>query len=217
MATLGPGRLVLRRTPGLVFWRSLGTGSGSTTGPGADLGRTALFAVWKNADAHDRFIASAWPEAVEAWQVRLDPVGGHGRWHGFDVLKASGEPLADEPTTTTDDPIAMVTRADVRLRSWRAFRSVGHVVSDELQQADGLLDAVGIGEAPIGHQGTFSLWRNAAAATAFARSPHHAAVVRRTRAEGWYGEEMFAWFRPYASVGTWNGRDPLATTGTSMP
>ncbi|MDQ3470568.1 MAG: spheroidene monooxygenase, partial [Actinomycetota bacterium] len=104
-----------------------------------------------------------------------------------------------------------VTRADVRWRAWPAFRRAARRVSAEVREADGLLAVVGIGEAPVGRLGTFSLWRSAAAVDAFAAAgqPAHAEAVRRTRHERWYGEELFARFQPYASSGSWGGRDPL--------
>ena len=70
---------------------------------------------------------------------------------------------------------------------------------------------MGIGEAPLGLQGTFSLWRSAAALNDFAyRGPEHVDVVRRTGVEGWYAEELFARFALLSSRGAVGGVDPTA-------
>ncbi len=208
MARLGTDRLRMSSIPGLRFWRLLGTGQGSNTGPSADFRRTALFAVWESEVHLEAFLADSpivrrWSEAEEFWQCRLRRVGGHGTWRKVDPLEAM---LEGDKTGA----VAIITRADVRLRSWRAFSAAGHPVSEELAAASGLLAVVGIGEAPVGRLGTFSLWESLAAARAFAlQGPEHREVVRRTRDENWYGEELFARFEPYASEGLWGGRDPL--------
>ncbi len=204
MSQLGPGRVLLRRTHGLRFWRVLGTGAGRNTGPGADLRRTALFAMWDDEAALDRFQSRAWPRAVEAWHVRLRAAGGHGAWRGHAVLAEI------EQATDTHGPVAIITRADVKRHSWRAFNAAGPAVSDELNASPGLLAVVGIGEAPVGRLGTFSLWDSYAAARRFAYTqPHHRQAITATRDGGWYGEELFARFQPFASSGTWDGIDPL--------
>jgi hypothetical protein len=209
LARLGTDRARLARVDGLAFWRLLGTGSGDSTGGGADLARTALFAIWEEESALETFLASGriadrWGGAAETWHVRLRGIGGHGRWRGVD-------PLDGLEPGSKDGPVAIITRADVRRPAWKAFGAASDVVDAELHSAPGLIDVVGIGEAPVGRLATFSLWESLAAARSFAyEMPDHVEVVRRTREEDWYSEELFARFEPYASSGTWNGRDPLA-------
>ena len=111
----------------------------------------------------------------------------------------------------TTGRVAVITRADVRLRSTRAFGRAGREVDTELHGASGLIDVVGIGEAPIGRLATFSLWDSMSSLREFAfRMPRHQQVIQQTRDGDWYSEELFARFEPYGSSGRWNGRDPLA-------
>ncbi len=216
MARLATDRSRLGRAPGIVFWRLLGTGRADDTSAGVDPRRTAMFAVWESESALDSFLATSpigrrWSQIDEAWHVRLRSLGGHGQWLGVD-------PLDGLETGEAGGRIAVVTRADVRVGAWRSFGRAGDVVDRELHRAPGLIDVVGIGEAPIGRLATFSLWESLAAARAFAYSmPDHVEVVRRTREEGWYSEEMFARFEPFGSTGRWNGRDPLGRSVVPGP
>ena len=89
---LGLDRRRLGRCPGLRFWRLLGTGAGTSTGPGVDLRRTAMFAVWDDEAALEALLIRTAPRLVaadESWHVRLRAVGGHGSWRGVDVLGGS--------------------------------------------------------------------------------------------------------------------------------
>jgi hypothetical protein len=220
-------RLRYRRSAELLFVRVLGTGKGSSTAPGSEWGRTALFCLWQTEAAADAFITTQQHRAGlrESWHVKLRGAGGHGAWRGVDVPKLLQPTLVQPPMSDSsghvtassagdaDTPLAIITRADVRLRAWRTFSAAARVVDRELHASDGLVAVVAVGEAPILRLGTFSVWRNHDAMRTFAtRRPDHVAVVQRTRAEQWYGEEMFARFVPYWSTGTWDGRDPLRTT-----
>lgn len=207
-------RIRYRRTPGLSFLRVLGTGRGNSTAPGTEFGRTALFCVFDDESSADEFIGKIRCRryTTESWHVKLRGAGGHGSWRGREIPTMLGTTAPTISTTSAQShlPLAMITRADVRARSWRAFARAARVVDQELHASAGLLAVVGIGEAPILRLGTFSLWRDAASMSQFAVGrPEHSRVVQRTRRENWYGEEMFARFVPYWSTGTWDGSDPL--------
>lgn len=203
-------RFRYRRRGGPVFLRVLGTGRGTSTAPGAQWGRTAMFCLFDDEHLADAFIRSVDRRKglVESWHVKMRGAGGHGAWRGRAIPEMMCGTEPGDPASSR--PVAMITRADVRPGAWRTFSREARIVDRELQAAEGLLAVVGIGEAPILRLGTFSLWRDHAAMSAFARrGPRHVEVVARTRSEEWYGEEMFARFSPYWSSGSWDGRDPL--------
>jgi hypothetical protein len=111
---------------------------------------------------------------------------------------AAERDLGDRAPTT----IAAITRARVRTSAWRTFSSAVPAVAAAANEANGLLLSTGIGEAPIGLQGTFSIWRDVAALRGFAQSAAHQQVVDRTSTTGWYSEELFARFSVQSAMGS---------------
>ena len=80
------------------------------------------------------------------------------------------------------------------LQNFLFWRSVPPVTAS-LKAAPGLIKAIGIGEAPLGLQGTFSIWEDPKTISYFAyRGEAHKAAIAATARERWYAEEMFARF-----------------------
>jgi hypothetical protein len=138
----------------------------------------------------------------------MRPVRWHGRWGGRDPFAGMARAASPEP-----GPWVILTRATLRLMRVPAFLRAVPAVAEDLLRQPGCLNSVGIGEGPLLYQATVSIWRTLPDVTDFAYGPAsdaHSQVIRRTRSESWYGEELFARCRPLASWGTWDGFDPLA-------
>ena len=205
-------RAPLRRTPGLRFAKLLGTGDGRTfTARDADPHHWGVLATWGNladAEAFERgSVVQGWDGiAHERLRVAMTPMVSHGAWAGQAPF---GDPVPSAADRDHAGPVAAVTRARIVTRKMLTFWRSVPPVSADLHKVDGLRLAVGIGEAPVGLQGTFSLWDSPASVTAFAhrRAPHLEAV-RRTAELGWYAEELFARFAVVSVDGTFEGRAP---------
>ncbi len=202
---MGLQRRTLRRLPGLTFAKLMGTGSGETfTMRDADPGHWAALTTWLDHDHAQEFgdssIARAWnSSANEHLTVTMRPLVSRGRWSGRD-------PFAVPDTKAGPGPIAAITRARIKPSMWSKFWSAVPPVSLDLRDDPGVAFTLGIGEAPVGLQGTFSIWRNAKAISDFAyRRPAHAEVVRKTHELDWYAEEMFTRFQVLEIEGTYAG------------
>lgn len=140
----------------------------------------------------------------EKWTIFLSPLEGHGKWDGKTPFDKSAQ------FTAYNGPIATLTRATIRLSKLNAFWSNVGAAANEMSKAKGFITSVGIGELPYIKQATFSIWESKEDMKTFAYKMHqHADIIRKTRAEQWYSEELFMRFVPLKTFGTIRGVDPL--------
>ena len=191
-----------------AFAKLLGTGDGRTfTVRDADLHHWGVLATWRSEADAEAFeggdVSRSWGRiATERLRVRMRPLASRGEWSGR-------RPFGDPVPSPYVGPVAAVTRARIAARRTVTFWRSVPPVSADLHRCAGLRLAVGIGEAPIGLQGTFSLWDSPESLTEFAhRRAPHVEVVRRTTELGWYTEELFARFAVLDVEGTLAGRAP---------
>jgi hypothetical protein len=196
--------------PGVTFAKLLGTGSARTFTPrDADSRHWGILLCWSDIEGPTHFagsrVAGAWARtATESATWVMRPITSKGRWAGR-------APFGDPAPTRWDGPVAAITRGRIKPRHWRAFWSAVPPVALDVREGGGLTFALGIGEAPVGLQGTFSTWTDGAALRDFAyrRSPHQA-VIAETHRLDWYAEELFARFALLHAEGTYRGQ-PVAT------
>jgi hypothetical protein len=194
-------RMRSRTFTGISFSKLLGTGSGQTFTPSdAVLTRWGMVvAIDENRiEAFDQSsIISNWRKrATSEFRAVLSPLSSHGLWakkNPFDFIA---------PLSNPDAQIAALTRARIKWnKNFIFWKSVPPVVID-LHSNPGLIAAIGIGEAPIGLQGTFSLWKSASALRDFAyKGKAHQVAIAQTQSIGWYSEELFARFEVLALRG----------------
>lgn len=202
-------RFFMRKQQGCNFYRLLGSGRNGTFSLNPDWQQWGLLAVWDNREYFDNFYASSsvskwWHKfATEMWTVLCTPLQSHGKWDGQ-------EPFGKVNTPIPDGPIAILTRATIRAGRLKNFWSHVAATSALMNRSRGYIMSLGVGEMPFYRQATFSVWQSMEDVKRFAYgSEEHAEVIRKTREENWYSEELFARFKLVDSFGVINGTNPL--------
>ncbi|WP_207426313.1 DUF3291 domain-containing protein [Pedobacter sp. SYSU D00535] len=203
-------RIPLSLTKGCTFWKLMGCGKNGTFDINPDWQQWGLLAVWASKGSFERFIAnssiSSWWQTFtkEQYTILCEPLSSHGKWDGK-------EPFGNVKVKEYQGPVAVLTRASIRLKRLKNFWQNVDKAAANMTSTPGYLLSFGIGEAPLHLQATFSVWENVEAVKNYAyASNDHREVIKKTREENWYSEELFARFKPLATFGTINGIDPLA-------
>jgi len=198
----------LKDIKGLTFGKLLGSGGKTGFSIFPNFGLYALVCVWESESLcqdflQNHFISLNFKKKSKEYQhIFLNSLSSHGKWDGQ-------EPF-ENPKTKTNNAIAVITRAKIKLnRLWQFWRFV-RPASRDMQNKEGLFFSVGIGELPFIQQATFSIWKNTEKMVEYAyKSPQHKKVIQKTRELNWYSEELFARFEVIATEGNMKAFEQL--------
>ena len=207
-------RIPLAFNKRITFFKLMGCGKNGTFDKVPDLKQWAIFSI----HAHDfkiddLILDNLYGKLIYIWIsifsseyliLKLTPISGHGFWDKKTLYQQYDLP------SNIDQPIAVLTRATIRLKKMVSFWKNVDPIALKMKEAQGLKFSVGIGEVPWVKQATFSVWNNLEAMKEFAYSmKEHRDVVKKTRNENWYAEDMFIRFNIIDSKGTLLGKHPL--------
>lgn len=211
LSMMGAARLMLPRVEGIGFWKLCGSGSGEGFDIKPNTKVFAILATWPDAATaqsqtqNGRVFQKYLKRASESWSVFLNTTSVRGKWAGKTPFEVAG--------ATHTGPLAVLTRATIKprrlLRFWGRVPGISHVIGEDKN----VMFKIGIGEAPLLNQITFSIWPDAHSMAEFARRDGpHAKAIRNVRDGNWFREELYARFAVVGDRGTWGGQSPLTMT-----
>ncbi|MFL2639262.1 MAG: DUF3291 domain-containing protein [Flavobacteriaceae bacterium] len=192
---MGRNNGFMKNQNGLIFYKFMGSGGRSGFSLRPDFSTYALLSVWENEDQAKSFLernklVSLYKKKCK--QVRLlilKPFQSHGLWSGINPFKINDQ------QTIEKSKVAIITRATLNYSKLISFWKSVPNSSKAISKAKGVYFFKGIGEIPFIQQATISLWDSIQDVINFAyKSEVHSEIVKRTRKEKWYKEELFSRF-----------------------
>ena len=200
---------------GLRFVKVMGSGHGGGFGLRPSASHQGLVCVFDSLAQAQAFVegpvfAQYRERARELCFGLFGIQSSRGAWDGVSWTAQAAEMDGDMPQGGL---VAAITRASILPTKAPAFWRMAPAAQAQLPQAEGCLVSMGLGEAPLLRQCTFSIWRDTAAMDAYARSGAHSKAIAATYRNGFFSESMFVRMRVLFFEGVWDGKTlDLGTT-----
>jgi len=151
--------------------------------------------------------------AQECWGGLMAVHSARGEWdqqawglsaaHSAQLSQGWQQRLPPDPQ---DVPLAVLTRASIHPAKATAFWRHAPATQASLDAAEGCRLAMGLGEAPLLRQCTFSLWQDEAAMLHYAREGAHQQASAMAQRQQFFSESLFVRMRVLRMAGQWQGQ-----------
>ena len=220
---IAQGASSLGEIAGLRFVKVMGSGHGGGFGLRPSASHQGLVCVFDSRAQAQAFVdgpvfAQYRTRARELCFGLFGIQSSRGAWDGVSWAPQVADAAAGQGSGGPATPglVAAITRASIFPTKAAAFWRMAPAAQAQLPQAQGCLVSMGLGEAPLLRQCTFSIWRDAAAMDAYARSGAHSKAIAAAYRNGFFSESMFVRMQVLGFAGVWDGK-PVNLGSTAAP
>jgi len=220
------GATPYKDVPGLTMAKVMGSGHGGGFSLRPSATHQGLICTFSHLDLALQFLDGPLVQAYrsrarEWWSGVLSVQSARGHWDKQAWQATSPDVLgqAQQDEAQRSAPFAVLTRASIVPTKAMAFWRYAPSAQADLSQAPGCLLAMGLGEAPLVRQCTFSLWQDTAAMLQYAHQGAHQAASAAAYRHQFFSESLFVRMQVLQMAGVWQGRsfNPQAVAQSHAP
>ncbi|WP_295519267.1 hypothetical protein [Limnohabitans sp. Rim8] len=211
------GATPYKDVPGLTMAKVMGSGHGGGFSLRPSATHQGLICTFSHLDLAQKFLESPAVQAYrerarECWTGVLTVQSARGHWDKQIWQTSSSEAMGDQSlvqasmTAQPAAPFAVLTRASIIPTKAMAFWRYAPAAQADLDKSPGCLLAMGLGEAPLVRQCTFSLWQDTAAMLNYARQGAHQVASAAAYKHQFFSESLFVRMQVLQMAGVWQGQ-----------
>jgi len=211
------GATPYKDVPGLTMIKVMGSGHGGGFSLRPSATHQGLVCTFSHLDWALKFLDSPAVQAYrsrarECWSGVMAVQSARGHWDKQAWHASTPQSLAQlggvagQGNPAPSGPFAVLTRASIVPTKAMAFWRYAPAAQADLDQSHGCLLAMGLGEAPLVRQCTFSLWQDTASMIQYAQKGAHQVASAAAYKHQFFSESLFVRMQVLQMSGVWKGQ-----------